>query len=140
MKVFRSSKSTQRSFKLFSIINSQGIQQTTTELFILKFLCCSNNLMHKITSKTPSIHEIIHVKLFFKNFATIHEIIHLKLFFKKFAKKLYSLMNMRQLHILFNSAKTCHVIVCWFLCFPLNLPDLNLIFFCSDVQNNLRFS
>ena len=67
MKVFRSSKSTQRSFKLFSIINSQGIEQTTTELFILKFLWCSNNLMQK--SKTPSIHEIIHLKLFFKNFA-----------------------------------------------------------------------
>ena len=34
----------------------------------------------------------------------------------------YSLMNMRQLHILFNSAKTWHVIVCWFLCFAPNLP------------------
>ena len=37
----------------------------------------------------------------------------------------YSLMNMRQLHILFNSAKTWHVIVCWFLCFTLNLPELS---------------
>ena len=47
---------------------------------------------------------------------------------------------MRQLHVLFNSAKTWHVIVCWLLCFPLNLPDLNLKLFCSDVQNNFRFS
>ena len=52
----------------------------------------------------------------------------------------YSLMNMRQLHILFNSAKTWHVIVCWFLCFPPNLPVLNLKLICSDVQNNFRFS
>ena len=52
----------------------------------------------------------------------------------------YSFMNMRQLHILFNSAKTWHVIVCWFLCFPPNLPELNLKLFCSDVQNNFRFS
>ena len=28
----------------------------------------------------------------------------------------YSLMNMRQLHSLFNSAKSWHVIFCWFLC------------------------
>ena len=55
-------------------------------------------------------------------------------------KTLYSLMNMRQLHILFNWAKTWHVIVCWFLCFPLNLPELNLKLFCSDVQKNFRFS
>ena len=52
----------------------------------------------------------------------------------------YSKMNMRQLHISFNSAKTWHVIVCWFLCFPLNLPELNLKLFCSDVQNNFKFS
>ena len=37
-------------------------------------------------------------------------------------------------------AKIWHVIVCWFLCFPLNLPKLNLQLFCSDVQNNFRFS
>ena len=49
-------------------------------------------------------------------------------------------MNMRQFYILFNSAKTWHVIVCWFLCFPPNLPELNLKLFCSDVQNNFRFS
>ena len=54
--------------------------------------------------------------------------------------KEYSLMNMRQLHILFNSAKTWHVIVCWFLCFSPNLPELNPKLFCSDVQNNFRFS
>ena len=35
----------------------------------------------------------------------------------------YSLMNMRQLHILFNSAKTWRVIVCWFLCFTSNSPE-----------------
>ena len=47
---------------------------------------------------------------------------------------------MRQLHILFNSAKTWHVIVCWFLCYAPNLPELNPKLFCSDVQNNFRFS
>ena len=52
----------------------------------------------------------------------------------------YSLMNMRQLHILFDSAKTWHVIVCWFLCFAPNLPELNPKLFCSDVQNDFRFS
>ena len=49
-------------------------------------------------------------------------------------------MNMRQLHILFDSAKTWHVIVCWFLCFAPNLPELNPKLFCSDVQNNFRLS
>ena len=34
----------------------------------------------------------------------------------------YSLMNMRQLHSLFNEAKTWHWIVCWFLCIYLFLP------------------
>ena len=53
---------------------------------------------------------------------------------------IYSLMNMRQLHILFNSAKTWHVVVCWFLCFPPNLPELNLILFWTSEQNNFRFS
>ena len=52
----------------------------------------------------------------------------------------YSWMNMRQLHILFNSAKTWHVIVCWFLCFPPNLPELNLKLFWTSEQNNFRFS
>ena len=52
----------------------------------------------------------------------------------------YSLMNMRQLHILFNSAKTWTVVVCWFLCFAPNLPELYLKLFCSDVQNNFRLS
>ena len=47
---------------------------------------------------------------------------------------MYSLMNMRQLHILFN------VIVCWFLCFAPNLLELNPKLFCSDVQNNIRLS
>ena len=47
---------------------------------------------------------------------------------------------MKQLHILFNSAKTWHVIVGWFLCFSPNLPELNLKLFCSDVQNNVTFS
>ena len=55
-------------------------------------------------------------------------------------KNIYSLMNMRQLHILFNSAKTWHVIVCWFLCFAPNLPELNLKLFWTSEQNNFRFS
>jgi hypothetical protein len=49
----------------------------------------------------------------------------------------YSLMNIRKLHIFFNSAKTGHVIVCWFLCFP---PELNLKLFWTSEQNNFRFS
>ena len=49
-------------------------------------------------------------------------------------------MNMRQIHISFNSAKTWRVIVCWFLCFAPNLPELNPKLFCSDVQNKFRFS
>ena len=47
---------------------------------------------------------------------------------------------MRQLHTLFNSAKTWHENVFWFLCFAPNLTELNLKLFCSDVQNNFRFS
>ena len=47
---------------------------------------------------------------------------------------------MRQLHILFNSAKTWHVIVCWSLCFPPNLPELNLKLFWTSEQINFRFS
>ena len=47
---------------------------------------------------------------------------------------------MRQLHTLFNSAKTWHVIACWFLCFPPNLPELNLKLFWTSEQNNFRFS
>ena len=48
--------------------------------------------------------------------------------------------TLRQLHISFNSAKTWHVIVWWFLCFSPNLPKLNLKLFCSDVKNKFRFS
>ena len=47
---------------------------------------------------------------------------------------------MRQLHILFNSAKTWHLIVYWFLCFAPNLPELNLKLFWTSEQNNFRFS
>ena len=54
--------------------------------------------------------------------------------------KSYSLMNMRQLHILFNSAKTWHVIVCWFLCFAPNLPELSLKLFWTLEQNNFWLS
>ena len=46
---------------------------------------------------------------------------------------------MRQLHILFNSAKTWHVIVGWFLCFSTNLPELNLKLFWTSEQNNCGF-
>ena len=53
----------------FLTIQTQGIEQTTTILFILKVLWCSNNLMQKMTSMTLSIYEIIHLKVFFKNFA-----------------------------------------------------------------------
>ena len=49
-------------------------------------------------------------------------------------------MNMRQLHILNNSAKTWHMIVSWFLCFASNLPELNLNLFLTSEQNNFRFS
>ena len=45
---------------------------------------------------------------------------------------------MRQLHNLFDLAKTWHVIVD--LCFAPNLPELNPKLFCSDVQNNFRLS
>ena len=45
-----------------------------------------------------------------------------------------------QLHIFFSSAKTWRVIVCWFLCFPPTLPELCLKLFCSDAQNNSKFS
>ena len=54
--------------------------------------------------------------------------------------KHYSLMNIRQLHILFNSDKTWHVIVCWFLCFSPNLPELNQKLFWKSEQNNYRLS
>ena len=37
--------------------------------FILKILLCSNNLIQKMTSITPSISENIHLKVFFKKFA-----------------------------------------------------------------------
>jgi hypothetical protein len=38
-------------------------------LFILKVLWRSNNLMQKMTSLTPYIYEIIHLKVFLKHFA-----------------------------------------------------------------------
>ena len=52
---------------------------------------------------------------------------------------LYSLMNMRQLHILFNKAKTWHRIVCWFLCIYLFLLvfarcDHKIVLFSSAEQ------
>ena len=53
---------------------------------------------------------------------------------------LYSLMNMRQLHISFNPAKTWRWWFCWFLCFALNLPELNLNLFWTSEQNNFGFS
>ena len=52
----------------------------------------------------------------------------------------HSSMNMRQLHILFNSAKTWHVDFCVFPQISSDLPELNLKLFCSDVKNNFRFS
>jgi len=51
-------------------IQSQGIKQTTTLLFILNVLWCKNNLMQKMTSITPFIYKIIHLKIFFKNLAS----------------------------------------------------------------------
>ena len=42
-------------FLPFFIIHSQRIEQTTTLLFILKILWCSNNLMQKMTSKSLCI-------------------------------------------------------------------------------------
>ena len=38
-------------------------------LFILKVLWCSNNLIQKRIFKTPSICKVIHMKVFFRNFA-----------------------------------------------------------------------
>jgi hypothetical protein len=37
-------------------VQSQGKELTKTLLFILKVLWCSNNLMQKMTSITPSIY------------------------------------------------------------------------------------
>ena len=51
-----------------------------------------------------------------------------------------ALMNKRQLHILFNSAKTWLVIVCWFLYLVLNLPELSLKLFRTPERNNFRFN
>ena len=50
--------------------------------------------------------------------------------------KCYSLMNMRQLQILFNWARTWHRIVCWFLCFYHFLHDVIIKLFCRSKQNN----
>ena len=52
----------------FFTMQRQGIEQTTNLLFILKVLRCSNNLMQKMTSITPSIYKTIHQKVIFKNF------------------------------------------------------------------------
>ena len=45
-----------------------------------------------------------------------------KLVFRQCKKEDCNLMNMRQLHILFNYVKTCLLISLWFLCFYLFLP------------------
>ena len=58
-------------FLPFFTIQSQGIELTKTLLFILKVLWCSNNLMQQMTSKTPSIFKIIHLKVFFKKMLEI---------------------------------------------------------------------
>ena len=47
----------------------------------------------------------------------------------------YSLINMRQLQILFNYAKTWHRIVCRFQCFYQFLHVI-IKLFCFDLQNN----
>ena len=54
-------------------IQSQGIEQTKPMkplIFILKFLWCSNNMMKKMTSITPSIYEIHCLEVFFKIFTS----------------------------------------------------------------------
>ena len=56
-------------FLPFFTVQSQGIEQTKTLLFILKVLWCSIYLMQKMTSVAPSIYEIIYLKVFLKNFA-----------------------------------------------------------------------
>jgi hypothetical protein len=56
---------------------------------------------------------------------------------------LYSLINMRQLHIFSNKPKIdmrLFVDFCVFPHFSLNLPELNLKLFFSAVQNNFRFN
>ena len=55
-------------------------------------------------------------------FISILELNELIIGFLCYLSKWYSLMNMRQLHILFNEAKTWHWIVCWFLWIYLFLP------------------
>ena len=50
-------------------------------------------------------------------------------------KSFYSLINMRQLHISFNLAKTWYWIVRWFLCFWLFLP----VFAWCDHKSVLQF-
>ena len=52
----------------FFTIQRQGLGQTINLIFILKVLRCSNNLMQKMTSITPSIYKTIHQKVIFKNF------------------------------------------------------------------------
>ena len=56
---------------IFAIFHNTDprIELTKTLLFILKVLWCSNNLMQKMTSTNHSIYEIVHLQVFFKNFA-----------------------------------------------------------------------
>ena len=49
---------------------------------------------------------------------------------------LYSVINMRQLQILFNQTKICHRIVCFFSCFYQFLQDVIIKLFCKSKQNN----
>jgi hypothetical protein len=50
------------------------------------------------------------------------------------------LMNTRQIHSLFNQAKTWQLIVCWFGWISLFLPVVNLKLFCFYLQNNFLFT
>ena len=71
---------------------------------------------------------------YFRSSYLCPEFIHIKKLYE------YSLINMRQLHILFNSAKRWHVIVCWFLWFSPNLPELRKKLFWTSEQNNFLCS
>ena len=60
----------------FFTIQSQRIEQTILwEFFILKVFWCSNNLMQKLTSITPTYKIISHLKVFFKYFAQKFELL-----------------------------------------------------------------
>ena len=54
---------------VFFTTQIQGIEQNIPLHFTLKVLWFSNNMMQKMTSITPSIYKISHLKVFFKNFA-----------------------------------------------------------------------